>query len=274
MPFDYNTTRLPVLQQLAVAGDLERLDNEACIQSYGLSDSKESPYGNLLVVTSLELNDSVIAMDYHEAVSDDQHGYWLCDGDGYAAGYLDTDINGDGRLDTNTDRGMMRSSENISCSDTEALLANAETWTIDEQQWFGNRYGTTLEGRPVRVVSAPVSYCLAEPYTPRCAVGLQTTLLTVVIVCNAIKIIAMLVCAFWAFDPLATSGDAIASFLAAPEPHSDRQGPLSIIDLRKSRSTGVWSTSGRMLNEKSLRWRNAASQGSKLFSRWLLSFYT
>lgn len=277
MPLEYNTILLQLLQERAVAQDLERLENSDCIQTYGLSIAQESPYGNLLVVTSLELNDTAIAVDYHDAESEVHNGAWLCDGDGYQAGYVDADLTGDGVLDSNTDRGMMRSTEAVECSNPEAVLANARTWTIDEEQWIGTRFGSPevgFSGGPVVNISAPVTYCLAEPYTPRCAVGLHTTLLTIVAAFNAVKIIAMLVCVLWTFEPLATSGDAISSFLAIPELQSGGQGPLSVNDVRKTRSASMQSLGARKFQGKRLRWMSAACQGPRFFSRWMLFLYT
>lgn len=113
----------------------------------------------------------------------------------------------------NTDRGMMRNPEAVDCSDREAVLANSATATIDEEQWFDTRFGSPevgVRGETVLNISTPVSYCV--PHTARCAAGLHTTHSTIVSAFNAVKIIAMLICVFGPFLPMATGDDGICVF--------------------------------------------------------------
>jgi hypothetical protein len=122
-------------------------------------------------------------------------------------------------------------------------------------------------------VTTPLAYCLAEPFLPKCTVKLARTLLVIVAACNAAKIAAMLICVFWMFRPLATTGDAVAAFLDNADPQAGTQGPLSVVDVRRPDSIKPNTAHGRRYREKLLRWRSAAHIGG-FFSRWILGLFT
>ena len=85
--------------------------------------------------------------------------------------------------------------------------------------------------------SAPVQYCLAEPFADRCTVNVSIKLLLTVIVCNALKIVCMLatLCTR-GFKPLVNIGDAITSFWERPDPETTKKGALEVSAV----SSGVW----------------------------------
>lgn len=83
------------------------------------------------------------------------------------------------------------------CS-TESLGTDSRPWTLN-----GHR----------------VSCCLADPQPARCTVRFSTTVLLIVVLCNAMKVASMLYVILRAqHKPPVTMGDAIASFLACPDP--------------------------------------------------------
>ena len=55
----------------------------------------------------------------------------------------------------------------------------------------------------------------------------------IVIVCNMVKVVCFIAAASTrGFHPLITLGDALASFLNRPDPHTQDLGPLSAADVR------------------------------------------
>lgn len=79
-----------------------------------------------------------------------------------------------------------------------------------------------------------VAYCLAEPTEPHCKVEIAVFLLLGVVICNVIKVLCFItVFANWSFEPLATVGDAVSSFLSEPDPATKGLNLLSEHDLRR-----------------------------------------
>src|SRR5690606_16581860 len=75
---------------------------------------------------------------------------------------------------------------------------------------------THLESYP-NTVWAHVNYCYAEEVDELCRLELSMTILIIVAVCNALKVLGMLATVFTLRDDhLVTLGDAIASFLLKP----------------------------------------------------------
>ena len=75
-------------------------------------------------------------------------------------------------------------------------------------------------------------YCLAKNARTICTFKLLPTLLWTVLGCNLVKAICFLALLFTKFDPLITTGDAVASFLTAPDPTTSGLGALPAIDSR------------------------------------------
>ncbi|KIK55861.1 hypothetical protein GYMLUDRAFT_133161, partial [Collybiopsis luxurians FD-317 M1] len=66
-----------------------------------------------------------------------------------------------------------------------------------------------------------VNYCISHPVVPRCQLEFNLPLLVIVIVFNIVKVICMALATGRNNDkPLVTIGDAIASFIDDPDPHT------------------------------------------------------
>ncbi|KAI1465716.1 uncharacterized protein F4812DRAFT_461410 [Daldinia caldariorum] len=76
-----------------------------------------------------------------------------------------------------------------------------------------------------------VKYCLAEPQSRVCKVGISNVLLLLVIVCTIIKVIQCSIIV-WKLprQSLVTPGDAIASFITEPDPYTVGLGTLDVVD--------------------------------------------
>ncbi|KAI5360755.1 hypothetical protein Slin15195_G086710 [Septoria linicola] len=76
-----------------------------------------------------------------------------------------------------------------------------------------------MTGQPVDAVyETAASYCLAAATSPRCNVQASLVLLTAVIVCNALKVLIMLLTlSVQGDETIVTVGDAIQSFLERPD---------------------------------------------------------
>lgn len=101
-------------------------------------------------------------------------------------------------------------------------------------------------------------YCLAKSTKEHCEVRLDLTLLWIVIACNALTA-ACLITTFLLrrFDPLATIGDAIASFMNDPEPLTAERGPIAAADIR-GKDTESWHS---VFAQRTLMpWRNERRQ--------------
>lgn len=184
---------------------LQRLENEECLQAYGNS-MFESTYRSVLVVSNLTQTDNVIEVWIHSATDPDNDELWICNG------------------------------HNDPWSDTcnvKPIAANPSSWTI-----AGVHQCTEEDvalSRDCTFVSAKVEYCLAEHSPAPCTVRINTYLLMVVIGCNLLKIGCLTFTVFaHDFQPLATVGDAVASFLDLPEDRTKNEGPLSIMDVKRS----------------------------------------
>lgn len=88
----------------------------------------------------------------------------------------------------------------IALCNTTFLESNPSAWTIDGH---------------------PISYCLAEEARERCTIQISTAILSIVIICNALKVVIMVYAILQCGqDSLVTLGDVMASFLATPDPRT------------------------------------------------------
>ncbi|KIK53477.1 hypothetical protein GYMLUDRAFT_178990 [Collybiopsis luxurians FD-317 M1] len=92
-------------------------------------------------------------------------------------------------------------------------------WThIDPLDWKVRGYMNTAE---LNQISFQVDYCINYPVEPKCQLEFNLPLLAVVIAFNAVKVVCMAFAAVKIKDePLVTIGDAIASFIDDPDPHT------------------------------------------------------
>ena len=80
-----------------------------------------------------------------------------------------------------------------------------------------------------------VDHCLTRNEHQRCNVEMSVLFMTVVVVCNVIKLICFSVClSIKNHKPFVTIGDAICSFLTSPDQTSSGLGPVSSEEIRRS----------------------------------------
>jgi hypothetical protein len=174
---------------------LIRLENAECLQAYG-TRMLETDWRNVLVVTSLERNNTLLHRSWHDPTNYWDDIGWVCDTVVYEK------------------------------CDVQPLISEASSWTI--------RYCDYTNGT-CNINSAPVQYCLAEPFTPHCSVRINTTILVVVAICNLVKIASLLTTVFVArFEPIVTLGDAISSFMERPDSFTIAAGALSRADVNSA----------------------------------------
>jgi hypothetical protein len=218
------------------AQQLTRLENAECLRAYGTS-MLETDWKNVLVVTSLKRNDTLMAAFDHSPDNTYNDITWVCDGD-----------------------------EDGSC-DTKSLISEATSWTIPNVLDCQSPTSKKCDRTP-----APIQYCLAEPFTSDCSVRINTTILVVVVICNLIKIAALLTTVFAArFEPMVTLGDAICSFLQRPDPLTIASGTLSKADVSRAAKGGCSGDDGWVSSpyqQKKHRWGRAVG-----VNRWVMTIF-
>ncbi|KAF4806682.1 hypothetical protein CGCSCA5_v014141 [Colletotrichum siamense] len=234
-----NVRQLKEIQASAEAGSLTRLDNSQCIQAYQNS-LYESSWKNLLLVTSVPNNNSIIQVWTHKAEDTDTSENWLCHGN---VGNYD---NSGSNCDFNN------------------LVAHASSWKIE-----GVCRDTLNSGSCGSSFDAPILYCLAEQFPGNCKIQVSTTLLTIVILFNAVKVVCLLTTAFSRkFEPLGTVGDAISSFLEQPDDKTTNLGPVTKSVVQKQSWKKAYISGSRNMSltykRKPHRWARAVS-GSRWF---------
>lgn len=235
-----NTTYNNVLPQVQAlqskVSGLERLENAACIRAYGTS-KLISNWMNVLVVTNLTRNDTLFATYTHSIDTDGTGSHdqnWLCSLPLYSQKACDTSV-------------LLNGAEDWSITGYEdsTYLSNIiDSLTHQLEPYMGHRNGPTYV--------APVQYCLAETFEPHCTVAISTSLLSVVIVCNVVKACCLIFTLLIniRFDPLATVGDAISSFISHPDGTTRGKGPLSALDVRR----GHWKEKERATTKTRKPW--------------------
>lgn len=223
----------PAIKQLQneVSG-LTRLENADCIRAFGTT-TIVTKWRNVLLVSDFEQPDQSLIQFYSHVI---QEGYddldWVCNG-------------------TAVDR--------VKC-DTASLILDASTWTLNGSQHcvenyteiydygtYNHTYSSLRTCEDPLPFTANVKYCLAQTAEPECTVAISTPLLSVVIVCNVLKIVCMLLTLVHThFSPLATVGDAIASFMRYPDKTTELRGPLSALDVRR----GLWEETEKMSQKR------------------------
>ncbi|KIK53463.1 hypothetical protein GYMLUDRAFT_178948 [Collybiopsis luxurians FD-317 M1] len=113
----------------------------------------------------------------------------------------------------------------------------------------------------------PVNYCISQPVVPNCQLNFNLPLLAIVIVFNVIKVICI---SFVAMkikdDPLVTIGDAIASFIDNPDPHTKSMCLASRSHFNTQIGDQRFSPRCVEYQPRRLKWMNAASR-----QHWVLT---
>ena len=199
--FGIDTTGVHELKQRMKK--LERLDTVNCRKAYA-SSIFVSSWGDVAVVTSANRTYPVSAS---QKVGVGQPGLdWMCS-------------------HTECITGPFGHCTNRTCN-LNGLLATADNWPMTGS---GHCYNSDNSGRNN---CERIEYCLAEPRKEHCKVNISVSLLWIVVVCNTLKTLSLLTVALSAsFEPLATVGDAISSYLRRPDPSTEGLGPLSAEDI-------------------------------------------
>ncbi|KAK4241300.1 hypothetical protein C8A03DRAFT_41246 [Achaetomium macrosporum] len=126
----------------------------------------------------------------------------------------------------------------------------------------------TPGGSNIRTNTGDIQYCLAQPApAPTCEVNLNASLLGSVALLNSIGFVATAAVLFKrpsSFRPLATLGDAIASFLEEPDPTTQGTCLLSKADVRQGRWPLI---EAKFWVPKNHYWLHSVS-----FPRWVVAF--
>ncbi|CZR67199.1 uncharacterized protein PAC_17098 [Phialocephala subalpina] len=174
-------------------GGLTRLDNEACIKTYGQGDDKLQGYGNVLVVTKEQPastnNTILMQLRFEEFISNYTGNNWVCD-----PAYL--------------------IANNYNCK-YKTIAADADQWTLgsyhsDPSNEFALKAGDQWD----------IDYCLAQPSNLAgvCQLQYSLVIMIIVLIANSIKFSCILFLLLTHLEPiLATIGDGIASFLNKPD---------------------------------------------------------
>ena len=231
-PLPQHSEDLSVRRQLHQnISSLQRLDNADCIQAYG-SSALQSSHGSVLLVTSLNSTKNV----------------------------LNTWDHGPFALDMAWIRPVKE-------WNLKASVREAANWAISSETRCHNLGHI---GGNCPAAEAPIEYCLAQSLPAHCTVRISATILGVVIACNVVKIIclttAVLSCGF---QPLATVGDALSSFLDRPDPTTVDMPLLTFHDVdydhhKKPHFTDLLAN--RPFKLQARRWGAATSGG-----RWCMA---
>ncbi|CAD0099609.1 unnamed protein product [Aureobasidium mustum] len=225
----WNNSRLDLLQESETTGQrqlarlqnstdqLRRLENKDCIRAYG-TNVLQSSWKNVLVVSDANVTGPLIRAYYHHVDLAANDLSWIC--------------------------GKQAIAVTSEC-DTKLMLSNPRDWTIRDMETNQDKelvvglgsslYGSSMfgSGPTGPWFEASVQYCLAEEAKERCGVKISTPLLGTVLLCNLIKV-ACLTYALLVrdFDPMATVGDLISSYLDDHDPYTHGRGPIADIDVR------------------------------------------
>ena len=175
------------LQQEAVAGKLERLENDACIDAY--AQLFQGTNGHVLLVAADNKTNSATPYMGHiySGIPNNDAGNNQIDAYGWICGGVDF---------ANPCTGQKLA----------AVRSNSSTWTTRGFQ---------------------VDYCLSQKPQSHCKLQLNEYLLIIVIAFNMLKVTAMAITALTTKGPLLNIGDAISSFLEQPDETTRNLGPVS-----------------------------------------------
>ena len=181
---------------------MQRLENAACIQAYGQADI--SDWGDLLLVTDGDVPSDLIAGN--DSLVD------VID-----PGMSPVVVPWAWMCDYET--GGPPPSPGFQC-DIKHLLVNPTAWSLNNHS---------------------IDYCLAQRTPEDCELDFSFHLILVVIICNLVKLIAVGMAMFSLNPPsLNTIGDAIASFLAVPDPYTENMCLASKADFQHCHFLSRW----------------------------------
>lgn len=262
---------------------LQRLENAECIKQFGYGVSNPTR-GNVVAVTKHAHNQSVISTWVQMWPDLD----WVCNGDvSVSELYPDTHTSIDEvKCDVSTILAKPEKwtlpmigncqdpsspacmSENVEVHKADGTLVYNETGPVYRHGNFSDSddYSHCLSTGCCQLLHAPVEYCLTKPSLPRCTLNMSTTILAIVVACNAVKVFAMVITARSTYEPLATVGDVVSSFLEFPDSSTAGQGPVSSLEVKEL--SRPWcmsclkcgdSSTPRRYKVRIIRWKHAVS---------------
>ena len=210
--------------------EFERLDNQQCIERY--VDSLQNGKDVVVVTSKLSsTNNGDAFLGSYALDSWPYQGLWIC---------ASPEIGS--RLD------------NGGC-------------TSDFMKGFGSSWTVVFKGEPYYNRSdiretVPVLYCLSAGVHSKdegCGVHFSLPIMAFVCILNLIKCISICWTASynWTAQPMSTTGDAIASFLRAPDTYTKG---MSLAAWHEFPRGGPWGSEPRVWKPRTLRWYRAASR--------------
>ncbi|MCJ1379121.1 hypothetical protein MMC17_002221 [Xylographa soralifera] len=223
---------------------LNRLENIDCINAY--SNQIASDWHNLLLVANVTSQDTVYNIFPYNFSASNSPWTWLC-----ASKFVDVGHNDMTRNDTliSYDNSTGKeSSINIDtgCAANLTKVPDAwqfSDWSCPSYQYSYLDFNTPIYGsldhqtlvfcsEPTQQSVLHIDHCLAESATGHCRIEINRTVLAVVLICNAVKVLCLLSTLLIVdFLPLITVGDAVASFLAIPDHTTSGDGTNSERDV-------------------------------------------
>lgn len=126
------------------------------------------------------------------------------------------------------------------CNDSSVLdTKDAPTWQIpilDAGASIEDNYYRDDSEQVVPLGSVGVDQCFAEAADERCSLSLSRVLLSIVVLCNIIKLACFISASrISGFNPIVTTGDAITSFLTVEDNNTLARRQISLADSRTGR---------------------------------------
>jgi hypothetical protein len=246
-----NDTQQPVydaIQKLWQSGpDLQKLENSDCESAFSTA-LIQPPYHNLLVVTNHTSNDTFLNGFSEAQLWDTTNKVPWYDGENFGISH-------------NSSGGHF----NYSSGSSWVMPVSPVCNTTD--------LSTGTSFTECTAAPAHVQYCLAQAaagWDGQCTISISVTLLVVVIICTFIKAVCLaMVLLAKHFHPLATVGDAVASFIVQPDITSVGLGLVSLSNVvefpAKGRSMVQNVKSQRLWEPKTHRWAYAITSGFCIF---------
>jgi hypothetical protein len=212
---------------------LERLSPSQCISSYA-HDIITSRGDLILVLDSKNGGGATHEFYYHFQECETDSYQWICAQDGQNSCEVDWV---DGHIIHSAPRCQNR---------LDGVSSNSSGWMPGNSEF-------------------KVDHCWSRRVPEKCRLQFSLHLAVVVLVLNAAKAFLMCMTAFGATEPpMLTVGDAIASFLANPEPHTEGMSLVSKEDVVKEKKLENLKRP-RIFHATQTRWFKAASK-----TRWIM----
>jgi hypothetical protein len=234
---------------------LEYLDNAGCIEDYSVDFL--TGRRNLLLVTNSTtalypdgtraIEGTVFGMLNSTTWNTRLNGEYTWNPDGWWCA-----LHGD----SNNLVGLTSTWSNRVITDGVCSLSKAIAQAADLEFYFWDDYEFPSYKFPSGYsVTFAIEYCLSQSTPELCQLGFTVYIMIIVILCNIAKVASM-VCSFWALvdEPLVVIGDALSSFLEAPDINTEG---CCLMEARDNIS--ICNSQGRIWQFKRHHWFYAAT---------------